>query len=144
MLINKKIKQKLEQLVSLHLMKGLQPSEIADAIFEKDYSDIKMSKVLDNVHLIASFREELDGEIVQHKMRYTYEQNKKLILVEQKVGNKAYREQWSREEKITSIISTLSKQLKELNCPKSVDELLMSIPIELRGQIQGKVLSLVA
>jgi hypothetical protein len=140
MLINKNIKQTLEQLVSIHLIKGIQPSEIADAIFEKSYSDIKMSKTINEVHLIASFKDDLDEECVLHKMRYIYDQDKKLLSVEQKVGGKPYRVQWNRNDKISKIISTLSTQLESLNCPSSVHEFLKSIPEEYHSKIKTQLL----
>lgn len=144
MLINKTIKNTLDKLVSLHLMKGLQPSEIADAIFEKEYSDIKMNKASDKIQLIASFIEEIDGEVTQHKMRYIYNQQKKLQLVEHKLDKAPYKVQWDREHEVSSLLTSLSSQLKTLNNNESVEELMADIPEELVCKIKKAVISLAA
>lgn len=144
MLINKTIKHTLDKLVSLHLMNGLQPSEIADAIFEKEYSDIKIEKTSTNIHLIASFVEDVDGEVVHHKMRYIYDQNKKLQIVEQKLGKASFKIQWDREQEISLLLSTLSSQLKTINNNESVDRLMSDIPEELVSKIKKAVLYLAA
>jgi len=144
MLINKTIKHTLDKLVSLHLMKGLQPSEIADAIFEKEYSDIKMDKASNNIQLIASFIEDMDGEVTHHKMRYIYDQQKKLQLVEQKLGKAPYKVQWDRENEISKLLSTLSSQLKTLNNNDSVEVLMAGIPEELVSKIKKAVVYLAA
>ena len=144
MLINETVKKTLDQLVSLHLMKGLQPSEIADAIFDQEYSDIKIEKTSDKILLIASFVEENDGDVTHHKMRYSYNSQRKLFLIEQKLGKSSYKIQWDREHEISKLLTTLTSQLRTLNSSESVDELMERIPSELATKIKNTVVYLAA
>ena len=108
----KDISQLIDKLASFYLYKGIQPSEIADAIFEKQYSGVKLDRTENEIILIASFTEfdESNQTEYKHQVKYVYTNNRYLQVIEQKIGNKGFKVQWSRQEEIDEYLSNTSKE----------------------------------
>ena len=89
----------IRSLLALRLSKGIQPSEMADAIFESDYEEINIEKAGGHVCMEVSFYD----EDAKHTMRYTYDQDRYILMVEQKVGGKDFCVQWDRSEVVNKL-----------------------------------------
>ncbi|WP_018694350.1 hypothetical protein [Algicola sagamiensis] len=146
MLINEEIQSLLDKLTATYLTKGVQPSEISDAIFEKSYQAIEVSKQEDLVYYDISFLEDDDDGLPPaiHKMRYIYNLERYLLRVEQKVGRKKYVQQWDREVSIKEMICSLSSLLLELNDEGAVNCFIKTLPDDLYQQVSAKVITLAA
>ncbi len=137
---NNKIRRLIDKIVALYLNQGVQPSEIADAVFEKEYSDIQISKKDDLIVMVVTFVEDdEDLESIVNKFRYTYSLDKCLLKIEQKIGNRSYRIQWDREDVINSIVRDLERQLTMLNNSKEVNEVISQIPCKIQKIIKPKL-----
>lgn len=139
MLINNKIKELLDKILTTHLTRGVQPSEIADAVFEKNYSDVQVTKTNETVCMTVSFLEEGDIEPIPHKMRYTYTPDKYLIRIEQKVNRKSFKVQWDREEAMCSMIDELSADMNRLNSKEDIKSFMNSLPDNLYPKALEKI-----
>jgi len=107
-MLSKKVKVLTDKLIATYLAKGVQPSDIADTVFEDNYIEMSISKK--NKQLIMTFTfEEFDdeGQQILNSMRYTYSEAKQLNRVEQKVGKGRFKVQWDRYDDLMSILSEL-------------------------------------
>lgn len=144
MQINKKIKELLDKVVTLHLTKGVQPSEIADAIFEKNYTDIGLSKSDELAVMTVSFIEDDDFHPILHTMKYTYTLDQCLIKIEQKIGTGNFKIQWDRFDNFDNLIKDLSLELSKLNHMICVNSFIKSLPDNLHPKVNDKIMLLVA
>jgi len=107
-MLSNKVKVLTDKLIATYLAVGVQPSDIADTVFEDNYIDMSISKK--NKQLIMTFTfEEFDeeGQQILNSMRYTYSEAKQLNRVEQKVGKGRFKVQWDRYDDLMSILSEL-------------------------------------
>ncbi|EGR2894557.1 hypothetical protein [Vibrio parahaemolyticus] len=107
-MLSKKVKVLTDKLIATYLAVGVQPSDIADTVFEDNYIEMSLSKK--NKQLIMTFTfEEFDeeGQQILNSMRYTYSEAKQLNRVEQKVGKGRFKVQWDRYDDLMSILSEL-------------------------------------
>lgn len=119
------IKALVEELTILHVTLGVQPGDLADNIFEDSYIESVSRKTKTGAIFEITF-EELDEDSRPSRvtMRYTYDLNRYLILVEQKVSNKKFRVQWDRadciKEKIEKLENLLNLRLPEAQVAKII------------------------
>lgn len=141
MCLAKDLTELTDKLASLYLFKGIQPSEIADAIFEKQYSSIKLDRKKDEITLVASFTEfdESTQTEYKHQMKYVYHNNKYLHIVEQKIGNKGFKVQWSRQEEIDRLVNQLVSRVQPILSKEQLNLLLSTLPIEIRPRVHAKL-----
>ncbi|EHZ2646394.1 TPA: hypothetical protein ACN33E_004250 [Vibrio parahaemolyticus] len=107
-MLSKEVKVLTDKLIATYLAVGVQPSDIADTVFEDNYIEMSLSKK--NKQLIMTFTfEEFDeeGQQILNSMRYTYSEAKQLNRVEQKVGKGRFKVQWDRYDDLMSILSEL-------------------------------------
>lgn len=137
----KDISQITDKLASLYLSKGIQPSEIADAIFEKQYSCIKLDRTENEIILIASFTEsdECTQTEYKHQVKYIYSNNKYLQVIEQKVGNKGFKVQWSRQDEIDSLINEFVSLVQPILSERQLEAVLSTLPHEFILQVQTRL-----
>jgi hypothetical protein len=129
--INKRVNRLLEDISSTYLTKGVQPSEIADAIYEKAYCSIEMSKKSDSIQMIVSFQDEDEEVSSKIKMRYIYNFEKNLVRIEQKVNGLSYKIQWDRSSALELMISQLETELLQINDQSLVSQVLDTLPKEI-------------
>ncbi|ELA7005579.1 hypothetical protein RA807_002864 [Vibrio parahaemolyticus] len=130
-MLNEKIQILTDKLIATYLAKGVQPSDIADTVFEDNYVDMSLSKK--NNLLIMTFTfEELDdeGQLFVNAMRYTYNKAKQLNRVEQKVGKSRYKVQWDRYD---DLMSTLSELLSLVPSTAARESLIETLPQDLKA-----------
>lgn len=123
------IKTIVDDLVTLHITKGVQPADLADNIFEDSYLESSSYKTATGAVFEIAFQEvDEDNSPNKITMRYTYDHNRYLLLVEQKVANTRFKIQWDRavcvQEKLGRLESLLTVEL-----PKSqVATILATMP----------------
>ncbi|CAK2483764.1 hypothetical protein AB4251_08590 [Vibrio lentus] len=124
-MLNEKIQILTDKLIATYLAKGVQPSDIADTVFEDNYVDMSLSKKKNLLTMTFTF-EELDdeGQLILNVMRYTYNEAKQLDRVEQKVGKSRYKVQWDRYDDLMSILSELLSLVPSTTARESLIETL--------------------
>ena len=143
MRVNHKIKSLIDELTATHLTPGVQPSEIADAVFEDNYKSIESENKNGIISMSVTFLDYDDEGATPVIMRYTYNPDRVLMRVEQKVGKRPFKAQWDREQAIDTLLTEISNHLAKLNSDVNVQQAMDTIPSELRLVIQ-KRLTLVA
>lgn len=132
-----KIKDVIEKLATFCLVKGVQPDELVTAIFEGEYDSIETQKKDNSVYVIVTYRESVDDDENIIKMKYTYNTDKQLQRVEQKINTGVYKTQWDRESKIELILNEL---LENIGTDKDLHIFIReNIPNELRGIVYPKL-----
>lgn len=120
------IKSLVDELTTLHITLGLQPSDLIENIFEDCYLESTSKKTADGVVFEITFQELDEDERPSNvTMRYTYNQDRYLVLIEQKVATKSFSVQWDRTSCIQSKIEKL-EALLVVNLPKRQVAAIMS------------------
>lgn len=129
------IKTKLDNLIKLLLIKGTQPSELADNIFLNDYKSITFSKENGCVVGELIFEEEINGVQTDVRLKYFYN-NEKIIfrIVEEIFGKSTIL--WDREQKESDLVNEIVQLLKKHFTLKNVSQFISSLPKELAIKIE--------
>lgn len=101
------MKDKINKIVATTLTQGIQPSEMADAIFDNAYQDIEIKRYNGEVIMTVSFIEHVEDEIIFNKFRYTYSLDRVLQRIEQEINGRGYRLQWDRLEDMKSTVDAI-------------------------------------
>lgn len=123
------IKTLVDELSTLHVTRGVQPSELIDNLFEDDYVESCARKTSHGIVFELTFLE-ADDEGSPNKvcMRYTYNSSRHLVLVEQKIAAKRFNIQWDRcsavQERLGKLEALLALQLPR----EKVAEILATMP----------------
>ncbi|MCU8086847.1 hypothetical protein [Shewanella sp. SM21] len=141
MKIDNKIKCIIEKLAHLFLTKGVQPSEITDAIFTKEYNDISFSKAGEFITMVVCFSEVDDESLdtVIHRMKYTYTLDKYLVKIEQKVGSKSYKVQWDRDVEISDLLHQFADEVNAISPYVDLDKMLSTLPTSLQPSLRSRL-----
>ncbi|EJQ7927894.1 hypothetical protein ACQW7T_005353 [Pseudomonas aeruginosa] len=123
------IKTLVDELTTLHVTRGVQPSELVDNLFEDVYVESSARKTPDGLVFELTFTETVEDESsIKVTMRYTYDRNRHLVLVEQKVAAKKFSVQWDRARAIQERIGKL-EGLLSANLPQAkVAQILATMP----------------
>lgn len=126
------IKAIIEELTTLHVVKGVQPSELVDSIFEENYLESSFKKTAEGYVFKLSFREkeDLSDQYQMIEMRYTYNKDRHLVLIQQKLGSRRLVTQWDRQAAIEERVSKLKTLLLESKSHQSVSKILATLPSE--------------
>ncbi|KTS78962.1 hypothetical protein NS274_03615 [Pseudomonas oryzihabitans] len=126
------IKAIIEELTTLHVVKGVQPSELVDSIFEENYLESSFKKTAEGYVFKLSFREkeDLSDQYQMIEMRYTYNKDRHLVLIQQKLGSRRLVTQWDRQAAIEERVSKLKTLLLESKSHQSVAKILATLPSE--------------
>lgn len=122
-------KNTFDKLMATYLSNGVQPSDLAENMFDESYLDLEVTKEDAQIILVLSFCEIGDEDRVIVKMRYTYAENKKLLRVEQKIGRGVYKVQWDRQ---LNLISILDELLGTAGSKSAFDKLISQLPLDLQ------------
>ncbi|ELY22291.1 hypothetical protein [Vreelandella titanicae] len=122
------VKIATDKLLSLYMFKGIQPSEISEAIHNSEYTSISMRKNRDCLVLEATFIDE-DGTKISTK--YLYCTDGYLNSVSQKIQGSSYKTQWTRKaalkeaaQKIINLLDPSRRQDFILTLPKEIQAML--------------------
>lgn len=123
------IKSLVDELTTLHVTRGVQPSELIENLFEDDYVESSARKSSDGLIFELTFTESVEEEAPsQVTMRYTYDRDRHLVLVEQKVAAKRFSVQWDRARAVQERIEKL-EVLLSANLPQvQVARILATMP----------------
>ncbi|MBS7837227.1 hypothetical protein [Wohlfahrtiimonas chitiniclastica] len=137
-----KINQLINQVIDLNIVKGVQPNELTEAIFDDSYLSISMKKdALNNLCLELSF---LDDDNSINTMRYKYNQNSVLFRIEQKINKGHFIVQWDRKKMLLKLYSDIRKELLSNRVSKkSIDNFLLTLP-KIKSYDQKVILKLLA
>lgn len=123
------IKSLVDELTTLHITPGVQPSDLVDNIFEDCYLESTSKKKSDGVVFEITFQEKDDGERPNNvTMRYTYNQDRYLVLIEQKVATKRFSVQWDRAYYIQSKVEKLETLLVASLPKRQVAAIMATMP----------------
>jgi hypothetical protein len=129
------IKLLVDELTTLHVTRGVQPSELVDNIFEDDYVESASRKTQSGIIFEITFLETDDeGRASKVTMRYTYDHRRYLVLVEQKVAAKKFSVQWDRAVAIHDRVTKLEASLYEKLPQDQVQEILSTMPEDFAKQ----------
>lgn len=120
-----------DTLANLYIFKGIQPSELADSIFEESYVNMISEKKLNLIEVILTFNEkcEVTEKVYTHYMKYTYDKQSFLIKVEEAINSKKFKKVWDRLSLINSSLDALSQTLKDSDYSDSqIQQMIKTIP----------------
>lgn len=123
------IKILVDELSTLHVTRGVQPSELIDNLFEEDYVESSARKTSQGLVFELTFQEADDeGSSSKVSMRYTYNDNRHLVLIEQKVGAKRFCTQWDRACAVQERLDKLEALLVDRLPQAMVAAILSTLP----------------
>lgn len=123
------IKILVDELSTLHVTRGVQPSELIDNLFEDDYVESSARKTSQGLVFELTFHEaDDDGSSNKVTMRYTYDLSRHLVLVEQKVAAKRFAIQWDRTRAVQERLAKLEALLSDRLPQESVAAILSTMP----------------
>ncbi|MNZ94486.1 hypothetical protein D3C78_1135970 [compost metagenome] len=123
------IKLLVDELSTLHVTRGVQPSELIDNLFEDDYVESSARKTSQGLVFELTFLEaDDDGSSSKVTMRYTYDRSRHLVLVEQKVAAKRFSIQWDRARAVQERLGRLEALLADQLPREKVAAILSSMP----------------
>ncbi|MDI3390981.1 hypothetical protein QLG10_00885 [Pseudomonas sp. V98_8] len=123
------IKLLVDELSTLHVTRGVQPSELIDNLFEDDYIESSARKTSQGLVFELTFQEvDDDGSPNRVTMRYTYDLSRHLVLVEQKVAAKRFSIQWDRARAVQERLGKLDALLAERLPQERVAAILSTMP----------------
>ena len=129
------IKTLVDELTTLHVTRGVQPSELVENMFEDAYVESTARKTSQSMVFDITFLEsDEEGQSSKITMRYPYDRDRYLTLVEQKISARKFSIQWDRalavqerieklgtllavklpQDEVASILSTMPKDYVEL------------------------------
>jgi len=123
------IKSLVDELTTLHVTRGVQPSDLVDNLFEDNYVESAARKTSTGMVFGITFLESDDeGSSSKVTMRYTYDRNRHLILIEQKVSAKKFSIQWDRAQAVQDRIERLEALLAAKLPQDQVTSILSTMP----------------
>lgn len=123
------IKMLVDELTTLHITRGVQPSELVDNLFEDDYVESTARKTKGGLVFELTFLElDEEGSSSKVTMRYTYDHLRHLVLVEQKVAAKRFSIQWDRAYAVQSRLGKLEALLDDRLPRDKVAMILSTVP----------------
>lgn len=123
------IKILVDELSTLHVTRGVQPSELIDNLFEDDYVESSTRKTSQGLVFELTFQETDDeGSLSKVTMRYTYDFDRHLVLVEQKVAAKRFSIQWDRAGAVQERLGKLEALLVQRLPQDKVAAILSTMP----------------
>ena len=132
---NKILNKKFKKLVWLYLTNGLTPSDFADNIFIGDYKEISIKKKDNYIVMEMFFVSDYDGEEIKTKLRYYYDSNKKLLMIEEKNDDQNFKQIWNREDREEELSREIAQIINDEIDPKARNFFVNSLPIELKERL---------
>lgn len=143
---NLELKNLIDKLTALYFTKGVQPSELADAIFEDPYTEIKLFKNEHGIQLLVTFKEkcELSEKQFFHIMKYTYDNKGFLISIEEAVNSNDFKVNWDRSTSIDQLITDITNNLLQAGySDQKLEQVLLTLPAhDFQIKISEKLLKL--
>lgn len=136
-MLSDKTKKMLDKLLATYLSKGIQPSDLADTMFEEHYVDLDIKKTSTSLVLTHSFEEFNDNEQpILITMKYTYNKNRYLQEISQKIGKGQYKVQWNRSHDLRAIANHITLSI---GCDGHLEQAIQSLPSEVRSLLRPSI-----
>ena len=128
----------VNKLIATSITRGVQPSDLADAIFEDPYTHMDIKKNSSNIIVVLTYVDcgELGDLKTTHRMRYTYNSDRYLILIEQSINKSKYGINWDRKATIDSLFNEINSLV---NTQEDKNYLLSKLPCELINTSRTKL-----
>lgn len=123
--------QLIDKLTAIYLMRGVQPSELADAIFEDPYTSMNLVRKINFIEAVLSFKELCDTTQHEHtrRIKYIYNRDRFLIQILEAMDSQPFKISWDKEQVINSIIIDIKNRLKQIGySSKKIDQILSTLP----------------
>lgn len=130
---NKKIQNKLNELVNLFLTKGAKPSEIIDNIFLNNYTKFNLFKNNNIITMEIFYIEEHNDTFLPVVLEYLYDEQQNILEINEIIDG-CKTNIWSRDDRNRDLIFEINSLLKEIDTKKA-NEFLDSLPFELKSLI---------
>ncbi|MFH6564925.1 hypothetical protein [Pseudomonas kulmbachensis] len=138
--MNELLKEAIEELAILHLYNGVQPSDLADAMYENPYLEFKITKEVEQLIVGLCFLDECDGKSTTVCMKYFYNLDKQLQRIDQKIGLKRFSTQWCRIQSTNEAIAKVERTLAMLEIDSVQTKAIMStLPPNVRSLLRAKL-----
>lgn len=138
--MNISIDKAIQNLLDLHLTRGVQPSELADNLFDSEYTEFGLSKKNSCLILDLAYVEEIEGGSQKISMRYTYNAERYLNRIEQKIGSGKFSTQWCRDTEVTKAVMLVKDCLFQQGLSSaSVSKILATLPSDLVVSISERL-----
>lgn len=131
------LNQLIDKLTAIYLTQGVQPSELADAIFEESYLSMSSKKNFDSIEVILSFQEKCDITHVNHirNIRYTYNLERYVLKIEESEDSKKYQTIWDRESIIQNLVNEIKGKLSAIGYEKEkVNKIMNTLPKDIKNK----------
>ncbi|WP_194789988.1 hypothetical protein [Pseudomonas sp. UFMG81] len=123
------IKMLVDELSTLHVTRGVQPGELIENLFEEVYVESSARKTSQGLVFEMTFQEaDDDGAPSKVTMRYSYDLNRHLVLVEQKVAAKRFSIQWDRAQAVRERLGKLEALLDQKLPREKIAAILATMP----------------
>jgi hypothetical protein len=142
--MNVSLDKAVQGLLDLHLTRGVQPSDLADNLFDVEYTDYSLKKRGAVLILELSYQEDFEELSQKICMRYTYSMERYLVRIEQRIGASKFSIQWCRSAAIAKAVADVTQCLSIAGLSaKAISKVLDTLPQDLIFSI-GHRLKLVA
>lgn len=129
----KLIDNKIESIINLTITKGVQPEELAENIWNKNYINLNLYK--ENNFIVCSLKFLDEG--IEVNMKYIYNSDKYLIRIEEIVnGNLSIL--WDKDIKLQILIDDLNELLFNEYSKEKAEKILNTLPEKLREYLLKK------
>lgn len=142
-LMTNKLNELLDKLTAHYLYKGIQPSDLADNVFDEEYisMSVKTNKIGVCVDLVYFNIDETTLEKVKIIRRYQYNNERFIQTIEEFSNSKLpAKTLWCREQfykdTIANIVSELKKQKLK---PHAISKILNTLPDDLKNIINHEL-----
>lgn len=135
----REIKKLVDELVNLRLNKGVTPTELMENIYNRDYTEIKAKRHLNNLICFVNFYDtEFFGEKrVKYQYIYIYNQDNYLQEIQQlKKKNKEII--WNRETEESNLLESIVRLLRKIDDSEAVDKFNLTLPKDLKEMIDKR------
>ncbi|MBY3623908.1 hypothetical protein HGO21_30790 [Acinetobacter sp. CUI P1] len=139
------LSQLIDKLTAIYLMQGIQPSELADAIFDEPYTSIVSNKYIDSIEVILTFKEYCDITNKEHtrSIKYLYNFDRYLIQISESLDSKTFKITWDRENTLNTIINDIKQRLSLIGYNTiQIEKFLTTLPSPPKNKSLSKKLSL--
>lgn len=125
--------KKINDLISLVLTDGVQPSDLADNIFVDSYVKVGYTKINGEVTGELVFEEEGSIRTIT-TLRYFYNVHRKITRIEEEVHN-AKKVIWDRSHQEAQMINEIVDMMEELYSTEQIKTFIASLPENIQTKL---------
>lgn len=131
---NEVIDHKIEELIYLLITNGVSPADLANNIFDENYSKISYYKK--GMYIIGEIEFFEESDLV--KMIYTYSEEKIVLKIEEQQKNQRI-VLWDRASREKEIINEIIEFMKIRYTPEQMTKFISSLPNQIQINVQNEL-----